>query len=272
MQQSPEGEAAAESQRALANLSPLDPVSWPLSPLEATAAADAAELASAFDDRLSSSAPHRPASSLGKSIALGLGAALALGALFCAPFMITPFLPKARYGNLPFYPTSLGRVRRVLDAVEPLLRRGAAGAQPRLGFVDLGSGHGVAVLEAARRGMRARGVELNYSLVLVSRARAALARLRAPGGAFDAAFAHGNLFDFPLNGADVVFVFGVPPIMDRVARKVAGEAPGALFVSHKFAVSAAVLAELRLGEVAVLDDVLVYAPAARAAEIREALR
>jgi len=39
-------------------------------------------------------------------------------------------------------------------------------------------------------------------------------------GPFDASFAHGNLFDFPLAGADVVFVFGVPPIMDRVARKV----------------------------------------------------
>jgi hypothetical protein len=270
MQQSPlEGEAveARAREKLLQGLGVL-------SPLEATAiaaAADVAELASAFDDRLSSAPPH---SSLGKSIALGLGAALALGAIFSAPFMITPFLSKARYGNLPFYPTSLGRVRRVLDAVEPLLSRGASGAlasDARLGFVDLGSGHGVAVLEAARRGMRARGVELNYSLVLVSRARAALARMRARGP-FDASFAHGNLFDFPLAGADVVFVFGVPPIMDRVARKVVGEAPNALFVSHKFAVSAAALAELRLGEVAVLDDVLVYAPAARAAEIREALR
>ena len=215
-----------------------------------------------------SSPPPAPPLTAGRAATFALGAGLTAFALLAAPFLITPWLPRARFGALPYHATGAARVRAALDALPPHY----AGAGAR--FVDLGSGDGVAVLEAARRGMSASGVELNPTRVRLTAAplslslslslapsSAQLTRLH-PNGPAPAAhplpsalaslylvstlrgaaqgrgarFTLGNLFDFDVRAADVVLVFGVQPIMQRLAGKLEREAPPhALVLSRRFA-------------------------------------
>jgi SAM-dependent methyltransferase len=83
--------------------------------------------------------------------------------------------------------------------------------------VDLGSGDGRLLIESAKRGARVVGYELNPFMVWISRVR-----LR-PYGSRSAV--HGkNLFDADLGDVTVVFVFGLDPIMPRLAEKLRREA------------------------------------------------
>lgn len=76
--------------------------------------------------------------------------------------------------------------------------------------MDLGSGDGVAVIEAARQRMQSVGVELNPSLVLLAKYGA----WRAGVGS-DTKFILGNMFEHDTSPYDVVLVFGVKPLMQR---------------------------------------------------------
>jgi hypothetical protein len=99
----------------------------------------------------------------GHAVAAAFASVALLGAAFTAPFFVVPWLPRRVFGGLPYYATSPRRVRRLLAALPP------SHTDPGRAFVDLGSGDGVAVFAAAERGMRAYGVELNMSLVAVSK-------------------------------------------------------------------------------------------------------
>jgi hypothetical protein len=99
----------------------------------------------------------------GHAVAAAFASVALLGAAFTAPFFVVPWLPRRVFGGLPYYATSPRRVRRLLAALPP------SHTAPGRAFVDLGSGDGVAVFAAAERGMRAYGVELNMSLVAVSK-------------------------------------------------------------------------------------------------------
>ena len=86
-----------------------------------------------------------------------------------------PFLTPAMRGRLalPFVPANPVQVGMVLRVMEERLALGT-GKRPQLppgtvGFVDLGSGDGRVVLEVAKRGVTAHGIELNLPLVLYSR-------------------------------------------------------------------------------------------------------
>jgi hypothetical protein len=81
-------------------------------------------------------------------VGLGLGVAVLA---FTAPFIIVPWLPRKLFGALPFYATSPRRVANLLAALPP------AYTAPGRRFVDLGSGDGVAVIAAAKRGMVGTG-------------------------------------------------------------------------------------------------------------------
>ena len=140
------------------------------------------------------------------------------------PFFVVPWLPRAVFGALPYLPTGPTRLHAMLDRLPP--RVAGRGAR----FLDLGSGDGEAVLVAASRGLVAHGVELNPSLV-------AFSRLRAWRAASGATFSWGNLFDAGADVArsDVVFVFGVVPLMPRIAAMLAERChPGAFVCVHKF--------------------------------------
>lgn len=194
-----------------------------------------------------------PRHAAGAGIVYALGGGLVLFSLAAAPFFIVPWLPRARFGALPYLATSPSRASRLLAALPP----GAVGAGRS--FVDLGSGDGVLVLAAAAAGCRAVGVELNPTLHAVASARALLARLRGGGGGGGSAtFLLGSMFDTSVREFDVVMAFGVVPLMPRIAAKLEAEAsPVAVFVSRKFELPPGAAPSFTLARV-VADDMFVY--------------
>lgn len=173
-----------------------------------------------------------------------LGGGLALGVTFAVPFLIVPWLPRRVFGALPYYPTSLRRVKTLLAKSQSFLGKPTSS----LNFIDLGSGDGVAVIAAAQEGMRAVGVELNPSLVVMSWVRALLSgvnpalrpfRSSLTGSAAYpfgyASFTMRNLFSLSVAEFDIIMMFGVGPLMPRLSKKLLDEAKDdAIVVLHKF--------------------------------------
>jgi len=191
--------------------------------------------------------------SFGRNLALLFGASITVGSLFVAPFLLVPYLPRRFFGALPYYPTSPRRIRAVFDSLpKRYVSQGGT-------FIDLGSGDGVAVLEAARRGLLSRGVELNPTLVLISKWRAFLAAHSIRNNHGTCEFTNGNLFDFDISGNEAepmtIMIFGVVPIMKKVGEKIVNEAPeNVIVLSHKFQIPE----ETGLKEIVVIDDIRIY--------------
>jgi len=164
--------------------------------------------------------PLPPPPAWARPATLALGGAGAALLLALTPFLLVPALPRRLFGALPWLATSRARVGRALDALSPsvLHKDGTRGAV----FVDLGSGDGGCILEAAARGLRARGVELNPTLALAANVRGARTHL-------------GDLFRHSVADADVVWLYGVGPLMPRLAAKLAAEGkPSLVVLSHRF--------------------------------------
>lgn len=124
-----------------------------------------------------------------------------------------PFL--RRYGGAPYVasaPAARAAIRTWLQTYQQSTRRPSP-----LRFTDLGSGGGEFVFIAAKAGFQARGVELNWWLVLRSRLRAyqLSAELRNR-----VEFKRQDLWTSHLDEEDVVVVFGVPDMMKRVGELV----------------------------------------------------
>jgi SAM-dependent methyltransferase len=154
-----------------------------------------------------------------------------LGALAAAPLLIA----RAARGDAetasvlmdggPYVPTPHPVVARMLDLAE--VRGGDV-------LFDLGSGDGRLVIEAARRGARATGIERDAELVRRARAGAASA-----GVSEHAEFRHGDLFEADLRAASVVTLYLLPHLLERLAPKLLAELrPGARVVSHDFPLAA----------------------------------
>ncbi len=104
--------------------------------------------------------------------------------------------------------------------------------------MDLGSGDGRVVIEAARRELRGVGYEINPMLVLFSVAWAAAERPKwrlgvgQPWPATGSArFYCRDLWRLDLSHADVVLVCGLTPIMERLSVKLLAECPHAIVFS-----------------------------------------
>lgn len=150
-------------------------------------------------------------------------------------------------------------------------------------LVDLGSGDGRVVIEAARHGYRAVGCELNPVLVVISQAWALFDEhvaprlprsgadgrsepvttsskpLRIHGSPWpstgSARFECSNLWTLDLSEADVVMVYGLSPIMDRLGAKLRKELkPDALVISNVFQ-----LDDAHFRKLLARDEVHVYA-------------
>lgn len=161
------------------------------------------------------------------------------------PFMVVPWLPRKVFGALPYLPTSQRRINAMLDQIPESVRA------PGKRFIDLGSGDGEAVLVAARRGMVAHGVELNLSLVALSKYRA-----WREGLSDRATFQLGNLLDHNVGDYSVIFVFGVVPLMPKIAAKLTSETrPDAWVCCHKFPLLASGWPHCHVDT---LDDVHIY--------------
>lgn len=122
----------------------------------------------------------------------------------------------------PFVPTPDVVVSRMLEL---------AGAGRDDLVVDLGSGDGRLVIEAARRhGARGLGVEREARLVDLARAAAEKA-----GVSDRVSFRQGDIFETDLRGATVVTLYLLPRLLALLLPKLREElAPGARVVSHDY--------------------------------------
>jgi hypothetical protein len=95
--------------------------------------------------------------------------------------------------------------------------------------IDLGSGDGVLVIAAAKRGARALGIEYDARLVDVSRERAANA-----GVAGRAQFVQADFFQADLSGASVVTMYLTQSLNLRLRPRLLALKPGTRVVSNTF--------------------------------------
>jgi membrane-bound inhibitor of C-type lysozyme len=122
-----------------------------------------------------------------------------MAAFLIAIVVLCLLVPALVAGNslAPWVPSRNEDVEAALDL---------AGARAGEVFYDLGCGEGHALFLAARRGLRAIGVELAPLLFFAARVRTMFARV-APGSV---AVRYGNLFRTDISDADIIFVYGLP--------------------------------------------------------------
>jgi SAM-dependent methyltransferase len=113
--------------------------------------------------------------------------------------------------------------------VEKMLDLAGVTADDR--FVDLGSGDGVLVIAAARRGARARGIEYDRGLVELSKRKAAEA-----GVGKRTKFVRGDIFKTDFSDATVVSTFLLPSMNLRLQPTFLAMKPGTRIVANTFAI------------------------------------
>jgi len=96
-------------------------------------------------------------------------------------------------------------------------------------LMDLGSGDGRTVITAAKRGIRAMGVEYNPDMVELSKRNAEQA-----GVSQLATFVKADLFETDFSKASVITMFLLPEINLKLRPKILGLKPGTRVVSNTF--------------------------------------
>ena len=104
-----------------------------------------------------------------------------------------------------------------------------AGVTPKDFLMDLGSGDGRTVITAAKRGVRAVGVEYNPDMVELSRRNA-----QKEGVADLATFVKADLFETDFSKATVITMFLLPDINLKLRPKILDLKPGTRIVSNSF--------------------------------------
>jgi len=102
---------------------------------------------------------------------------------------------------------------------------------PKDRFVDLGSGDGVLVIAAARRGVRARGIEYDRGLVELSKRRAVEA-----GVSDKTRFIRGDIFKTDFSDATVVTTFLLPSMNLQLRPTFLAMKPGTRIIANTFAI------------------------------------
>lgn len=133
-----------------------------------------------------------------------------------------PFEPE--YGqqgkDVVWVPTAQALVDRMLDMAK---------VTPKDFVMDLGSGDGRTVITAAKRGVRAQGVEFNPDMVALSRKNAA-----AAGVSDKATFVQGDIFKTDFSKATVITLFLLPDLNVRLRPQLLNMKPGTRVVSNSF--------------------------------------
>jgi SAM-dependent methyltransferase len=122
--------------------------------------------------------------------------------------------------DVVWVPMARERVEKMLDLAK---------LTPADFVVDLGSGDGVTVIAAARRGARAMGVEFNPDLVAFSRRQAQRA-----GVADRTQFVQGDLFQADLSRATVITLFLLDEINLKLRPSLLALKPGTRVLSNTF--------------------------------------
>jgi len=121
-------------------------------------------------------------------------------------------------GTVPYVVTPM-------EIVERMLRMAEVG--PGDTIIDLGSGDGRIVIEAAKRGARGLGVDLDPSLVKLATENA-----RKAGVTDRARFETRDIFETDLSGASVVAFYLLPDFNARLMPRLLKLKPGTRIVSH----------------------------------------
>lgn len=148
----------------------------------------------------------------------------ALLACCCLVFPLRTSAQALVDGDMPPFVTTPAR------AVERMLAMAQVG--PHDALLDLGSGDGRIVIQAAKRhGARALGIEMNPALVALSRATA-----QREGVSDRARFERGDVAAADLAAATVVTMYLSPELNERLLPKILHTMrPGSRVVSHDFA-------------------------------------
>lgn len=108
-----------------------------------------------------------------------------------------------------------------------------AGVTAKDTVVDLGSGDGRLVITAAKRGANARGIEYNAAMADLSRRNA-----EKEGVADRIRIDHADIFASDFSDADVVTIFLLPDLYDRLRPILLAMKPGTRVVSNTFGMGA----------------------------------
>lgn len=122
--------------------------------------------------------------------------------------------------DVVWVPTSQALVEKMLDIAK---------VTPQDYLIDLGSGDGRTVITAAKRGLRAHGIEYNPDMVGLSQRNAAQA-----GVADRATFEKADLFESDFSAATVITMFLLPSINEKLRPKILDLKPGTRIVSNTF--------------------------------------
>jgi Methyltransferase domain len=160
--------------------------------------------------------------------ALALAVALAapgLGAVFATAQEAQPYQPQLNQPgkDVQWVPTPPALVEKMLDI---------AHLTPQDRLVDLGSGDGVIVIAAARRGARARGIEYDRRLVELSKRRA-----QEAGVTPRTKFVRGDIFETDFSDASVVTTFLLPSMNLRLRPTFLAMKPGTRIIANTFGIA-----------------------------------
>jgi hypothetical protein len=122
--------------------------------------------------------------------------------------------------DVVWVPTPDATVETMLDMAE---------VTPRDFLMDLGSGDGRTVIAAAKRGLRAKGIEYNPDMVALARRNAA-----AAGVSDRAQFEQADLFETDFSQAQVLTMFLLPQINMKLRPAILAMTPGTRVVSNSF--------------------------------------
>ncbi|MBS7699074.1 class I SAM-dependent methyltransferase [Chelatococcus sp. YT9] len=152
---------------------------------------------------------------------LSLGVAMAQPAQPAQPGTPTYQPESGQAGkDVVWVPTHQSLVDRMLEMAE---------VTPNDYLIDLGSGDGRTVITAAKRGLRAHGIEYNPDLVALSQ-RAA----ESEGVKDKATFAQGDIFETDFSDATVLTLFLLPELNLRLRPTILEMKPGTRVVSNTF--------------------------------------
>jgi len=122
--------------------------------------------------------------------------------------------------DVVWVPTPQALVDKMLDMAK---------VTPKDYVIDLGSGDGRTVITAAKRGIRALGIEYNPDMVELSKRNAA-----KEGVSDKATFVKADLFESDFSQATVITMFLLPEINLRLRPKILDLKPGTRIVSNSF--------------------------------------
>jgi hypothetical protein len=149
----------------------------------------------------------------------------AVGSTFVGSILLmSPFVVMQLRSELPYMSTPRHKVLKALKFISERQPKRTAGTKSNTAisrtFYDLGSGDGEAVLAAAEAGWTAVGIEMNPTLWVISQLR----RLWSPAEVRQRSrFVLGDMFRQRICSADAVMIFGVKPLMPRIAHKISTE-------------------------------------------------